>query len=153
MGTKEVSINRTLLMPVHYSTHKVYKLHVNSSQADYVYSPVLLVPSRSELTAHSSRYITGERTWTYSYSKHISRDRYPASLLARRSDLQKTQIPLLLRVAPWLQCCWLTTRWSNPLYSPSLRLLVPSSLAVYRIPFFLTCLFAISHLSSSCSFF
>jgi hypothetical protein len=33
-------------------------------------------------------YIAAERTWTY--SKQISRDRYPASLLARRSDLEKT---------------------------------------------------------------
>jgi hypothetical protein len=52
-----------------------------------LYSSVLLVPVRSELTAHASRYIAGERTWTH--SKHISRDRYPVSPLARRSDLQK----------------------------------------------------------------
>jgi hypothetical protein len=30
--------------------------------------------------------------WTWTYSKHISRDRYPASLLARRSDLQKIHV-------------------------------------------------------------
>jgi hypothetical protein len=73
-----------------------------------------------------------ERTWIY--NKHISRDRYPASLLAGRTDLQKTrhvvymhccatsprtwktQLPLLLRVGPCLQSCCLTTRWSNPLH-------------------------------------
>jgi hypothetical protein len=58
-----------------------------------------------ELTAHGYRYIAAERTWTY--SKHILRDRYPASLLARRLDLQKTQLPLLLRVGPCLQSCCL----------------------------------------------
>jgi hypothetical protein len=53
-------------------------------------SSVLLVPIRSEFTAHGSRYIAAERTWTC--SKHISRDRYPAGLVERRSDLQKTQL-------------------------------------------------------------
>jgi hypothetical protein len=33
-------------------------------------SSVLLVPIRSELTAHGSRYIAAERTWTY--SEHIT---------------------------------------------------------------------------------
>jgi hypothetical protein len=64
-------------------------------------------------------YVDAERTWTY--SKHISCDRYPASLLAHRSDLQKTrhmvfshccvtsrrtrktQLPLLLHVGPCLK--------------------------------------------------
>jgi hypothetical protein len=78
-----------------------------------LYSSVLLVPIRSELTAHGSRYKAAERTWTH--SKHISRDRYSASLLARRVDLQKTQLPLLLRVGPCLQSCCLETRYSNPL--------------------------------------
>jgi hypothetical protein len=52
-------------------------------------------------------YIAAERTWTY--SKRISRDRYPAYLLARRSDLQKIQRPLFLRVGPCLQSCCLAT--------------------------------------------
>jgi hypothetical protein len=47
------------------------------------------------------------------HRKHMSRDRYPASLLARRSDLQKTRLPLLLRVGPCLQRCCLATRCSN----------------------------------------
>jgi hypothetical protein len=59
----------------------------------------------------SLTYIAAERTCTY--NKHI--DRYPASLLARQSDLQKSQLPLLLRVRPCLQSCCLATRWSNPL--------------------------------------
>jgi hypothetical protein len=92
---------------------------------------VLLVPIQSELTAHGSRYKAAERTWIY--SKHLSRDRYPASFLARRSDIQKphvtwslctgvtsprtwkTQLPLLLRVGPCLQSCCLATHWSNPI--------------------------------------
>jgi hypothetical protein len=61
----------------------------------------------------SLTYIAAERIWTY--SKHISRDRYPASLLACRSDLQKTQIPLFLHFRECLQSCCLATRWSNPL--------------------------------------
>jgi hypothetical protein len=49
-----------------------------------------LIPPAYDLlvTALSLTYITAERTWTY--CKHISRDRYPGNLLARRSDLQKT---------------------------------------------------------------
>jgi hypothetical protein len=35
-------------------------------------------------------YIAEERTWTY--SKHLSRDRYPANTLARRSHLHKTHV-------------------------------------------------------------
>jgi hypothetical protein len=65
-------------MPLYYSTHTVFISHVKSSQADLLYSSVLLVPIRSELTANGFRYIAAERTWTY--SKHISRDRYPSSL-------------------------------------------------------------------------
>jgi hypothetical protein len=87
---------------------------VKSSHADFLYSSVLPVPIRSELTAHGSCYIATERTSTY--SKHISRDRYPANVLARRMDLQKTQLPLLLRVGPCLQSCCLATRWQNPLH-------------------------------------
>jgi hypothetical protein len=58
-------------------------------------------------------FIAPERTWTY--SKHISRDLYPASLLSCRSDHQKIQLPLLLRVGTCLQSCCLATRWSHPL--------------------------------------
>jgi hypothetical protein len=58
-------------------------------------------------------YIAEARTPTF--SKHISRHCYTASLLAPRSDLQKTQLPLLLRVGPCLQSCCLVTSWSNPL--------------------------------------
>jgi hypothetical protein len=51
----------------------------------------------------------------------MSRDHYPASLLARRSDLQKTQVSLLLRVGPCLQSCCLQRvdqiRYNN-LYFP-----------------------------------
>jgi hypothetical protein len=41
--------------------------------------------------------------------KHMSHDRYQASLLVRWSDLQKTQLPLLLRVGLCLQSCCLAT--------------------------------------------
>jgi hypothetical protein len=75
-------------MSLHCSTHKVFKSHVKSSQTDFLYYSVLVDPIRSEHTAYGSRCIAAERTWTY--SKGISRDRYPANLLARRSDLQKT---------------------------------------------------------------
>jgi hypothetical protein len=75
----------------------------------------------------SSSYIAAERTWIY--GKHISRGHNPASLLARRSDLQKirhlvsihccvmsprtqkTHLPLLLLVGPCLWGCCLATRW------------------------------------------
>jgi hypothetical protein len=64
-------------------------------------------------------YIDTERTWTY--SKHISHDRYPASLLACQSDLQKTQLPILLHVGLYLQSCCLATHWSNPLHCSLLK--------------------------------
>jgi hypothetical protein len=54
------------------------------------------------VTCNYFTYIGEERTWTY--SKHISRDRYPASLLARRSDLQIKHITLSLSTvvtSPW----------------------------------------------------
>jgi hypothetical protein len=72
------------------------------------------LPTRYEELRNSITltYKAAERTCTY--SKHISRDRYPASPLTRRSDLQKAQLPLLLRVEPCLQSCSLATRWSHP---------------------------------------
>jgi hypothetical protein len=99
-------------------------------------------------------YIAAEWMWTY--SNHISRDHYPASLLVLRLDLQKirhvvtvhchvssphtrkTQLPLL-RVGPCLQICCMATHWSNPLqyitdwllttlYSPTF------SLVIVRLP-------------------
>jgi hypothetical protein len=112
-GSIKVPINHTLPISLCYSTHKVFKSHVKSSQAELLYSSVVLVPIRTELTAHGSRYIATERTWTY--SKHISHDCYSASLLARRSDLQETQLPLLLRVRPCLQSSCLAKRSSNSL--------------------------------------
>jgi hypothetical protein len=37
-------LNHTLLIPLHCSTHKVFTSHIKSSQADLLYSSVLLVP-------------------------------------------------------------------------------------------------------------
>jgi hypothetical protein len=51
------------------------------------------------VTCNCFIYIGEERTWTY--SKHISRDRYPASLLARRSDIQKTHVTWSSPTAAW----------------------------------------------------
>jgi hypothetical protein len=53
----KVSLNRTLPISMYYCTHKVFKSHVTISQADLLYSSVLLVSIRSELTVHGSRYI------------------------------------------------------------------------------------------------
>jgi hypothetical protein len=46
-GTIKVSLNHTLPISLHNSTHKVFKSHVKSSQAYVLYSSVLLVPIRS----------------------------------------------------------------------------------------------------------
>jgi hypothetical protein len=59
-----------------------------------------------QITAHLSRYIAAERTWTC--NKHISRDRYPASLLARRSYLQKTYVTWLLSTVVTSPRVWKT---------------------------------------------
>jgi hypothetical protein len=107
------TITVTLQISLHYSTHKIFKSHVKSSEADFLYSSALLVLIRSELTVHDSCYTAAEWTWTY--SKHISCDRYPASLLACRLDLQKTQLLLLLHVGPSLESCYLAMRWPIPL--------------------------------------
>jgi hypothetical protein len=45
-GTIEVSLNHTLPIPLHYSTQSL-KSHVKSSQADLLYSSVLLLPIHS----------------------------------------------------------------------------------------------------------
>jgi hypothetical protein len=70
---------------------------METSQTDFLYSSVLSVPIRSELTAHGSHYIAVEQTLTY--SKHQSHVRYPASLLACQSYLEKTQLTLIV-------VCW-----------------------------------------------
>jgi hypothetical protein len=56
--------------------------------------PILLV------ACNRFAYIAEERIWTL--SKHISRDRYPASLLARQSDIQKICHVIIIR------CCDVT---------------------------------------------
>jgi hypothetical protein len=71
-------------------------------------SPCLLVRVLLRLlfvTCKSFTFISEERTWTY--SKYISCDRYPASLLARRSDLQKTRHVITIK------CCDVTTNTEN----------------------------------------
>jgi hypothetical protein len=57
---------------------------------------------------NSETYIAAERTWTY--SERISRDRYVASVLARRSGVEKEHNSLLLSVGPCLQRFRLATR-------------------------------------------
>jgi hypothetical protein len=57
---------------------------------------------------NSETYIAAERTWTY--RERISRDRYVASVLARRSRVQKAQNSLLLSVGPCLHRFRLATR-------------------------------------------
>jgi hypothetical protein len=46
----KLSLNHTLPIALHYSTHKACRSHVKSSQADLLYSSVRRVPIRSELT-------------------------------------------------------------------------------------------------------
>jgi hypothetical protein len=109
-----VSLNHTFTIALHYSTYKDMKSHVKSSQADFLYSSLLL-----EFTAclfvcvllslllatalnefcQSCLYSRGT---DIHHRKYISRDRYPASLLVRRSVLQKTQLLLWLSVGPCL---------------------------------------------------
>jgi hypothetical protein len=52
-GTIKVSLNHTLPIPLHYSTHKVFKSHVKYSQADFLYCSVLLELSASLLYSSS----------------------------------------------------------------------------------------------------
>jgi hypothetical protein len=118
-GTIKVSLNHTLPISLHYSTHKAYKSHVKSSQADFLYSSVLLqltailrpLNPRLRNSPHLYRRVTHtdlQKThhviaiqpvhlrsgWTY--TKHISRGRY-LLLCDVTADTKKTQLPLLLR--------------------------------------------------------
>jgi hypothetical protein len=83
-------------------------------------------------------YIDAEWTWTY--SKHISHDCYPASILVHQYVYRKQSL---------LYCCVLdhayrAVAWHHVdqirYIAPSLRLLVPSTLTVYHCSFFLRCL-------------
>jgi hypothetical protein len=69
-------------------------IYSSSSTTNFLWlSPCLLVRVLLPLllvTCNCFTYIAVELTWTY--SKHKSSDRYPVSLLARRSDLQKTYV-------------------------------------------------------------
>jgi hypothetical protein len=49
----KASLNHTLPIALYYSTHKVFRSHVKSSQADFLYSSVLL-----ELTAYCCTHPT-----------------------------------------------------------------------------------------------
>jgi hypothetical protein len=76
-------------------TPKVFKSHIKSSQADFLYSSVLLkftacflLPLTTVLLRNSA-HLYRCRTDTQ-HRKHMSRIRYPASILARWMDLQKT---------------------------------------------------------------
>jgi hypothetical protein len=44
-GTIKVSLSHTFPISQYYSIHKVFKSHVKPSQADFLYSPVLLKPT------------------------------------------------------------------------------------------------------------
>jgi hypothetical protein len=137
--------------------NKVFQSHFKSSQVDLLYSSVLLdpvrsvrvlpphysssttnselsllVPIRSELTAHSSRYIAVARTTqksqlyccirkTIEKTNHVivtSPVHWGADCcLATRYKHSFTEIELLLlRTVPGLQSCCLATRSSNPLH-------------------------------------
>jgi hypothetical protein len=110
----KISLNHTLQIPLHHSTHKVFKSHVKSSQADPLYSSVHLVPVPSELTAHGSRYLAVERTWTF--SKHINT--WSLSSQSIGASVGSTENTGSSIVACLLSYC-LATRWSNLLqYGP-----------------------------------
>jgi hypothetical protein len=142
-------LNHTLPIPLYYSTHKVFKSHVKSSQADFLYSSILL-----QLTAACKRPTLPPinlRRWP---TENMSRGLYPLlcdvtayaevclpsrcletayiTPLFHRCSARtwKMQPPPLLQVGPCLQRCCLTTRWTNPsqYYPPmlwSLRWLFP----------------------------
>jgi hypothetical protein len=76
-------------MPLHYTTHNSFKSHVKSPQADFLYSSVLieltacllvrvLLPLLLQLRNADHLYSRGTDMY---YSKHMSRDHYPASPL------------------------------------------------------------------------
>jgi hypothetical protein len=116
--TIQVSLNHTLSISLCCRTHKVFKSHVKSSQAHYLYSfsttnfPWLspienwLVPEPNYVT-----YIAEERTCITGNTYHVT----TIHLCVTSTKAQKTQPHLLLRVGLCLQSCCLATRWSNPL--------------------------------------
>jgi hypothetical protein len=93
-GNIKASLNRTLPIFLHYSTHKAFQSHVKSSQADFLYSSVLNVTACLRASAAAtnssslmlqllnSAHICIRSTDTHN-RKHKSRDAYPANPLDR----------------------------------------------------------------------
>jgi hypothetical protein len=62
--TIKVSLNHTLPITLCYSTHKIFKSHIKSSQADFLYSTVLL--KLTTILLSTTAYLL-----TYSLTAHI----------------------------------------------------------------------------------
>jgi hypothetical protein len=78
-GTIKVSLNHTLPKPLHYSTHKVFKSHVKSSQAEFLYSSVLLKLTACLLvccTPPAYRYTPASYMLTYSLTHSLTQCRF-----------------------------------------------------------------------------
>jgi hypothetical protein len=105
----KVSLNHTLPISLYYSTYKVFKSHVKSSQADLLFSFALLkliacllysslLPYFSSLLLYSGRFLLQLKNSAHLYRRgtdtdlqKTSHDCYRASPLARWLDLQKTR--------------------------------------------------------------
>jgi hypothetical protein len=78
-----VSLNHTLLVSLHYSTHKVFKSHVKSSQAEFSYSSSTtnfpwLSPTANWLVPESNEFCHLYSPGTdIHHRKHMSRDHHP----------------------------------------------------------------------------
>jgi hypothetical protein len=110
MGTTTVSVNHTLqILHINKVFYHILSLHRPTSSSSsttnfswlslslFVHVLLLLL----FVTCNSFTYIAEEQTWAY--SKYISRDHYPASLLVRLLDLQKTHHVISVH------CCDITT--------------------------------------------
>jgi hypothetical protein len=117
IGTIRVSLNRTLPISLCYSTHKVFKSHVKSSQADFLYSSSTtnfpwLSPTENWLDLNWTNYVTyiaKEQTCITGNTCRVTISH--RCMTSPRT--WKTQPPLLLSVGLCLQSCCLATRWSK----------------------------------------
>jgi hypothetical protein len=102
-GSINVSLNHTLPIPLYYCIHKVFKSHVKSSQADFLFSSSTtnfpwLSPTENWLVPEPNEFchLYGRGTDTH-HRKHVSRDHH-SPLRDVTVDMENTAFPTV--------ACW-----------------------------------------------
>jgi hypothetical protein len=123
-GTIQGRLHHALPISLYYSTHKVFTSHVKSSQADLLFSSVLLVPIRSLVRVLLPRLLF-TRNWTKTvtaFTSHLELNWTLWNIISvalyrlRTDHAQKTRLYCCIRnIAQWTshmtpsQYCWSVT--------------------------------------------